>query len=220
MEICPLCRGMHTAISFVDRAIEYRTCPDCRLTYLPKKFHLSPEEQKKRYFLHQNHPGDRGYQDFLRRVMTPLLCKLLPGDRGLDFGSGPGPVLAQMIRDEGFEMAVYDPCFAADRAVLQPDYDFITCSETVEHFDDPIREFDLLNKLLRAGGWLAIMTQILETALNFETWYYRKDPTHIAFYRPETFDWIAKKYGWAMERHPQNVVLFYKAVMAGKPVGP
>ena len=30
----------------------------------------------------------------------------------------------------------------------------------------------------------------------FATWHYRRDPTHVVFYREETFAWLAAHFGW------------------------
>ena len=58
----------------------------------------------------------------------------------------------------GTGSALYDPLFAPDRGVLQATYDFVTCTETAEHFHDPALEFARLDALLRPGGLLGLMT--------------------------------------------------------------
>ena len=50
---------------------------------------------------------------------------------GLDFGAGPGPALAAMMSEDGFDVAIYDPFFQPDAEALQRKYDFITSTETV-----------------------------------------------------------------------------------------
>ena len=47
---------------------------------------------------------------------------------GLDFGAGPGPALAAMMSEDGFDVAIYDPFFQPDAEALQRKYDFITCT--------------------------------------------------------------------------------------------
>jgi len=89
-------------------------------------------------------------------------------------------------------------------------YDFITCTETAEHFVDPRAEFDRFDVLLRPGGWLGVMTEVLDEDRIFETWRYARDPTHVCFYGRRTFDWIADRFGWALERPHPNVALFRK----------
>jgi cyclopropane fatty-acyl-phospholipid synthase-like methyltransferase len=66
-------------------------------------------------------------------------------------------------------------------------YDFITCTEVVEHFHHPALEFRRLDALLKPGGWLAIQTTFQTDDARFARWNYRRDPTHVVFYRPYTF---------------------------------
>lgn len=107
-------------------------------------------------------------------------------------------------------MKVYDPYFAPDTRVLARPYDFITCSETAEHFFHPGKEFARLDSLLRPGGWLGVMTEILYDDRHFTDWWYVRDPTHVSFYRPETLEWAGGHFGWTIEKPVRNVVLFYK----------
>ena len=83
-------------------------------------------------------------------------------------------------------------------------------SETVEHFESPGLEFELINNLLKEGGVMGIMTSILYESINIEKWYYRMDPTHIAFYSPETMEWIAKQYNWKLHIPFKNICIFRK----------
>ncbi|MDA1381669.1 methyltransferase domain-containing protein [Plesiomonas shigelloides subsp. oncorhynchi] len=55
----------------------------------------------------------------------------------MDFGCGPGPLLAQMLEEAGFRMHKYDPYFHPERATLAREYDFVTCTEVAEHFMPP-----------------------------------------------------------------------------------
>lgn len=167
--------------------------------------------QRAVYDLHRNVSHDAGYRGFLDRLALPLIERLTPGSRGLDFGCGPGPVLAAMLVEQGFEMAVYDPLYANDARVLRQTYDFITCSEVVEHFHDPALEFERLSSVLRSGGWLAIMTQWFSAERDFARWHYPRDPTHACFYAERTFEWLARRHGWRLHRPGANVALFEKA---------
>ena len=170
---------------------------------------LDAVAERRRYDTHQNDPNDSGYRGFLGRLAEPLIERLKAGSEGLDYGSGPGPTLSAMLKEKGFPMTIYDPFFASDKAVLGRTYDFITCSETAEHFFQPDVEFGRLDGLLNPGGWLAVMTEILEGQV-FDTWRYVRDATHVAFYRSRTMEWIAANFGWSMEYPVSNVILFRK----------
>lgn len=167
-------------------------------------------QEHAQYLLHQNDANDPGYRRFLSRLSGPLLTKLhLPG-QGLDYGCGPGPALAAMLREAGHQVALYDPIFVPDRAALQRCYDFVTCTETAEHFHAPRAEFARLRALLRPDGWLAVMTCFQTDDSLFETWHYRTDPTHVVFYRASTFHQLARDWGWRCEIPRKDVVLMQK----------
>ncbi len=114
----------------------------------------------------------------------------------LDFGSGPGPVLASLLKKRGYDVHVYDPYFAPEKIYFGHTYDLITCTEVLEHLKNPFETLTLLKELLNPGGILAIMTLFhpLQTpvAAQFFQWWYRRDATHISFFTPKTFHYIAK----------------------------
>jgi SAM-dependent methyltransferase len=115
-----------------------------------------------------------------------------------------------MLAAEGFSMALFDPFFYDDESVLESTYDFVTCTEVVEHLHQPARVFRQLEGLLKPGGWLGVMTCFQTDDDRFANWHYRRDPTHVVFYRERTFAWLAERYGWHMEVPRKDVVLFRK----------
>ena len=54
------------------------------------------------------------------------------------------------------------------------------------------------------------MTNFYDDSINFKDWYYRKDPTHVVFYKEKTFEFIASMMSWKIEIPTKNVVLFKK----------
>jgi hypothetical protein len=213
---CPLCGSAVGGTVIRAHGREYLDCPECGLLSMRPAFHLPAEEERARYATHQNDPGDARYRAFLDRLAIPLVERLPPGARGLDFGSGPGPTLSIMLRERGFPTRIYDPFFAPDPSALEGSYDFVTCTETAEHFFHPAREFHLLDALLRPGGWLGVMTELVQETRPFAEWYYVRDPTHVAFYRPRTMAWIAHRFGWSLELLGPTVVLFRKPDPGGE----
>ena len=145
-------------------------------------FTLEREAQRQRYLTHNNDPGDPAYRGFLSRLFDELRPHLAGGASGLDYGAGPGPALAAMMGEEGFSVRVYDPFFYPDTSALEARYDFITCTETAEHFSRPREDFDRLDALLKPSGRLGVMTGMLDDWEEFPDWHYRLDPTHISFY--------------------------------------
>lgn len=207
-----MCRERATR-PFVDVGdLQYWRCDRCSARFLQPDQRPAPTVEHAHYLTHRNDPDDPGYRGFLAKLADPLLERLPPAASGLDYGCGPGPALAAMLREAGHEVALYDPFFRPDPAALQRTYDFITCTEVAEHFHRPAQEFDRLDRLLRPGGWLAVMTGFQTDDARFVDWHYRRDPTHVVFYREETFRWIAARHGWGCEIPAKDVVLMRKSV--------
>ncbi len=205
---CPLCE--HPANTFLrDRTREYLRCPACDLIFVPETHHLPLKEERARYDLHQNDPDDPRYRKFLNRLFQPLEKKLSPGARGLDFGCGPGPTLSVMFEEAGYPCAVYDLHYADHPEALTEQYDFLACSETMEHFYRPREEFERFLTLVKPGGWIGIMTQLHDQApVPFDRWHYKDDETHVCFFSKKSFQTLEKIYGLRLEFHSDSVVLF------------
>jgi hypothetical protein len=88
----------------------------------------------------------------------------------------------------------------------------VVSTETVEHFTKPNEDFQLLHDLVRPGGLIGIMTDILYEGINFEDWYYRLDPTHVNFYRPRTMEFVADQWNLESSSPSENIYIFRKPV--------
>ena len=213
-DYCPLCMAEKPIFFYQSKRVnlvrDFLQCTNCELVFVPSDFHLTLSQQRDRYLEHNNDPMDSEYRAFLSRLRDPLLPLLKEGDVGLDFGCGPGPALAQMLRESGYKMDLYDPLFWDDNSALEKSYDFVTCTETIEHFSNPASDFALLDSVVKDEGVLGVMTSILYKEVIFEDWYYKLDPTHVSFYTPSTMEWISKKFNWAIENVYKNVYFFIK----------
>lgn len=208
--ICPLCAA--SAPEFcADRTRRYFGCVRCGLVTGDPAAQVSPQEERAIYDLHQNDAADLRYRAFLARLADPLLSKLVPGMHGLDFGCGPGPVLSLLLREAGMQMQDYDPLYAPNAALLQRQYDFVTCSEVVEHFRDPLAGWAQLAALVRPGGWLGVMTQLApDVPERFLRWRYRDDRTHVSFHREATLRWLAARFGMTLTVVEERVFLLQR----------
>ena len=54
------------------------------------------------------------------------------------------------------------------------------------------------------------MTTFLPNDELFENWYYRRDPTHVVFYKKKTFQHIGNQRNWQVFFPSENIVLFIK----------
>jgi len=216
---CPLCESADISLFSTDHKREYSECGRCRLVFMKPGQRLDDAAEKERYDSHNNVESD-GYKGFLSRVSAPLLERLAAagtreGWKGLDFGCGPGPVLAEMMRSvPGHQVDLYDPYYVPDPSPLSllGHYDYVLCTEAAEHFFQPMIEFRRMVAVLKPGGYLGVMTSFLLDSVKFSTWYYARDPTHCCFYRLDTLNYIAATLQLTAEIvHPANAVLFRKA---------
>ncbi len=208
--LCRVCLQGEVHFFLTQKELNYWRCPVCQATMMDSSGLPQPQEELEQYCKHQNNPLDPNYRKFLDKLASPLLRKLLPNSQGLDYGCGPGPALAWMLREAGHRVRLYDPFFHPGVSALQLSYDFVACAEVVEHFHRPYEEFAFLDRLLLPGGWLGIMTSFQLYDELFGQWRYRRDPTHVTFYKQETFHVLAGIFGWSCEVPRKNVVLMQK----------
>lgn len=192
---CTLCSG-DLMFFYASKQKEYNFCTQCTSISMSKNCWLSESEEKKRYETHVNDVDDPRYQKFVSPIVNSILEDFTPSNKGLDFGSGTGPVITKMLRDQNYNVKTYDIFFDNNPTVLEEKYDFIACCEVIEHFYNPYKEFELLHNLLNKGGKLYCMTEMYNVESNFDTWYYKGDPSHVFFYTKKTFEWIRKEFGF------------------------
>ncbi|MEO2034947.1 MAG: class I SAM-dependent methyltransferase [Planctomycetaceae bacterium] len=207
---CPLCHKSDVTPFLADRRSYFR-CAVCKLVFVPPEQFLSAAAEKAEYDKHENSAADPRYRAFLSRLQEPLLERLAPHSRGLDFGSGPGPTLSLMFEEAGHAMHIYDPFYAADDSAWQHRYDFITASEVVEHLHDPRSELDRLWSCLKPNGLLGIMTKRVIDRAAFSRWHYKDDPTHVCFFSLQSFRWLATHWQATLSIPEKDVVVFAKS---------
>jgi hypothetical protein len=213
IQTCPLCGSAEVADYCQDNLRKYFQCRNCKLIFADPASHISPEAEKARYSKHQNSPHDQKYRQFLHRLIDPLVERLDSGAlTGLDFGCGPGPTLSVILEEMGYSMSLYDQYFVKDDSVLSKKYDFVTCTETIEHFNTPCKQWPLLLNLLKPSGWLAIMTRLTNDVKSFTQWDYRNDLTHVSFFSRETFQYLADRDNLHVEFFGNDVILLKKTV--------
>lgn len=206
---CPLCSSPSNHF-YSHNSREFYFCTNCFSVFLDDRNYISETEEQKHYELHNNDVNDPGYQQFVSPIVDAIKKDFSTKHKGLDFGSGTGPVITKMLRDEGFSIVEYDPFFANNPEVLNEKYDFIACCEVIEHFHHPYKEFKKLHDLLLPGGKLYCKTDFFSEKNNFDTWYYKNDPTHVFFYHPKTMEWISKNIGFSSYSIDGRMTVFEK----------
>ncbi|WP_394222129.1 class I SAM-dependent methyltransferase [Alteromonas gracilis] len=212
---CPLCLSVNPPSHYhSDKKRDYLQCNQCELVYVAPVFLPSKDREKQEYDLHENHFEDEGYRKFLRKVLTPLspfIEASKPNElHALDFGCGPAPVLASMLEELGVQTHVYDPFYANEPKVLAQAYDIVTCTEAIEHFHTPHKEWKLFNELLATNGMLAIMTKRVLDKTRFANWHYKNDITHVCFFSEATFQFLGQRDGFDVSFPANDVVLMKK----------
>ena len=210
MNICTVCKNDKIEFFINIKGLDYWQCTICKATMLNPVQFISSNKEKKHYLKHNNEINDTRYRSFVSNLIKPLKDKISVDDMGLDYGCGYAPALADILKKDGFNVELYDPFFFKNQNIFLRKYNFITCSEVVEHFFQPYEEFNKINNLLSKNSWLAIMTSFMTDDYLFKNWYYRRDPTHVVFYKKITFKIIAKQRNWKIHFPSKNVVLFNK----------
>lgn len=205
---CPLCGRQGAPRILYDAGRAYHRCTQCDLIFVASEHRPAPLTEVMRYLEHDNDRDDPEYLRFLRRLADPLCRRVPRGARGLDFGCGPVPVLAEWLTTQGRPTAAYDPLFHPDEHLLEQRFDFVTCTEVAEHAHDPAAMFGRLGSLLHPSGTLAVMTRFHPGDAPFAAWWYRRDITHVCFYDAVTMRWIAAHHGWSLELPVPDVALF------------
>jgi len=193
---CPIC-GSETRIIHHPTIGVFYGCHDCDFIFKSKLDILSEEEELLRYNQHNNSIDDPRYVSYFYRFLDHAVFRYVKGNKGIDFGSGPSPVLAQILeRNHGFEMDIYDLFYSPEKVYIGKKYDLVTSTEVVEHLENPLQYFRLFKDLLKPEGVLAVMTLFHHNNDDhFLKWHYIRDLTHISFYTPKTMRCIAAKVG-------------------------
>ncbi|MFP4332295.1 MAG: class I SAM-dependent methyltransferase [Campylobacterales bacterium] len=185
-------------------------CHNCGGVFRPSEFHLDSEQEKSRYEKHNNLIEDIGYQRFVSSITKKVLKDFDTSSIGLDFGAGTGPVISKMLEDRGYEIFQYDPYFHNYPELLDMSYDYIVACEVIEHFYDPKKEFELLHSTLKPNGKLYCKTHIYSLDVDFDSWYYKDDITHVFIYQKQTLEYIQREFGFQSVEIDGRVAVFKK----------
>lgn len=204
---CKLCKST-TFLFITFKENEYYKCNNCSSVMLHPKHYLSSVQEKARYEAHNNDPEDLRYQKFVSPIVQSIMTDFSTKAKGLDFGSGTGPVITKLLTDLGYKLELYDPFFFNNILNINLKYNFIACCEVIEHFNNPYDSFKLLRSLLEIKGILYCKTEIYSESIDFNDWYYKNDPTHVFFYHKDAFHWIQKKLNFTTLEIEDRLIKF------------
>ncbi|MCD4827258.1 MAG: class I SAM-dependent methyltransferase [Acholeplasmataceae bacterium] len=199
MEVCKLCKSKHT-ISYKHPSFNmiFHECKDCEVIYKDRFNRVSEAKEKLIYDQHQNSLENTGYVNYLNNFLDAAVYPFIKSGKALDFGSGPNPVLSQLLNAQDlFHCDIYDYYYAKNEEVFKNKYDLITSTEVFEHLDNPLDILNRFYEILNDSGIVSIMTLFHpKDESDFFEWFYIRDPSHITFYTPKTFEILAKASGF------------------------
>ena len=194
---CKLCHnGCET---FYEKRIksDFHYCKECQFFFKDEALHVDEKEEYRLYSQHNNSLENSGYvamfEDFLNKTL--LQCEGVV--EVLDFGSGPTPVLAHLMRQRGYSVEIYDKFFSPQKVYEERVYDAITSTEVIEHIKEPLEVMRFFHAHLKKGGYLCLMSNFHQNSIEaFCSWWYCLDRTHISFFNPHTFEVLGEKVGF------------------------
>jgi hypothetical protein len=192
---------------------EYFHCSTCDLLQSNPESWLGLQEEKTRYETHENDPDNFFYQQYLLKLLNPMLEYIsIHTTKGLDYGSGPTKGMESLILKKGGHCESYDPLFyPRQNCELINQFDYILCSEACEHFYNPRQEFNFLNHYLKKNGVLAIRTEFVkDDRKELVQWYYLNDPTHVIFFSTHTWQWLANEMRWSILLDDKKSIVLFK----------
>ncbi|WP_304546347.1 class I SAM-dependent methyltransferase [Sulfurimonas microaerophilic] len=204
-QTCRLC-GTQAQFFHQDKQ-KYFRCPTCRAIFTAQEDLPNESSEKERYELHDTEI-DKGYKNFVSPIISHVVDEFSTEAKGLDFGSGRSKVISKVLEEHGVTINSYDPFFENNPELLEQKYDYITSCEVIEHFYEPNKEFTHIKEMLKEGGKLYLMTEIYNDSIDFASWYYKNDPTHVFFYTKESFEWIQKRFSFQNCTIHKRLVVF------------
>lgn len=181
----------------------------CECGFISKERIIDGAVEYDHYAKHNNTMENTGYvkmfETFLSKVEMYFKGKSL-----LEYGCGPGPVLAELLKQKKYSVKTYDKYFDHDLDYNDYLYDVVTLTEVIEHFDHPIEELIKIHKLLKPDGVLAIQTMFIKEP--FFDWWYRRDYTHISFFNEKVFDLICEIIGFSILYTDNSSIIVLKKV--------
>jgi len=209
---CLVCGSKTHLICDKEIKVTYSVCNKCGFIYKDKEYHLDYDDEYREYNTHNNSFESVGYvkmfQEFIKKHINPLKIS----GKVLDYGSGPGPVLKELLKKKGLDVYDYDPFFNVNDEYLKYKYNLIISTEVIEHFSNPLEEFKHLVSILAKGGYIVVMTTFNNySEEEFLKWRYRREASHISFFSIRTLEYIAKVTQLRVLNHNnRNVMVFQK----------
>ena len=181
---CALCRTAECQPAGIVGQRHLFSCPSCGLVSIPSGYHLSVENERARYDLHDNSADNDGYVRFLSQVAEVVEKNAGSGVRVLDFGCGRNAVLTGILEARGIQCDAYDPLYDHPLPVPFPaaTYGAVILCEVIEHCRDLQAVFGLAGTLCTRDASIVVRTRCYPEEVDWSRWWYAQDTTHINFF--------------------------------------
>jgi len=223
MEKCPLCQSFQLVhhvwpgkkSQLYKMPNELFHCLNCDLHFKNSAHFLSSIDELKRYDTHVS--GNDGHLQFLNQMLDAsqlqLPAEFLKRDlQILDFGCGKNPHLAHEITKRGFmDVEFWDPFYFPEKKwSVEKKFDLIFVCEVAEHFNHPLTAWLEINQLLKKQARVVVKSMLITDGLDLQFWWYKNDPTHVVFYSPKNFEYLAQMFEWDVEYCDQKSLTILK----------
>jgi hypothetical protein len=192
---CRLCKSSRCTKLAIQDTRSYFLCGNCGFIFVPPCDHVSAEEERERYELHNNRPDHEGYIRFLKEPVDVVVKETPPSGTILDYGSGKEAVLTRLLQERGLDCTAYDPLYKTGTDALKKTYDSVVLCEVAEHLRDLEKGIAEIKRAAGAAGKIILRTQLYRSAEEFAGWWYRNDITHINFFSRQSINKLAALCG-------------------------
>jgi len=195
---------------FYDKRMksDFFYCTACHYFFKDENNFLNSKEELAIYDLHNNSLENRGYVEMLESYIEVAIQPYNDVSTILEFGSGPTPVLGELLKQKKYNVDIYDKYYAPTKVFEGKEYDLISSTEVIEHIEDINGVMSFFSKHLKSGGYLSLMTQFHKDSQDeFLKWWYPCDRTHISFFNPQTFHVLAEKFNFKVLYHDNKKII-------------
>jgi len=193
--------------------LERYACPVCDTVFGPlKMLDLTPAQLGLEYRALYSHYDETNSTEFETRAFRA--CSPQAGGLYLNWGCGVWAETIEQLRGEGYEVWGYEPIAPSDspHIVTREDqisakFDGIFSNNVIEHFADPVAEFERMRRHLKPGGVMVHASACYELL-------YEDTRFHLAFYLGRSAEKLAERSGFEVigrERDGEYIHAVFRA---------
>ena len=110
---CKICNTSLASMLDERNGWEFFHCKSCEFIFKNPNNYVTSDKELSQYQNHNNTIESRGYVEMFEKFITttfePYLDEI---QNSLEFGSGPGPVLSQLLKQKNLNVDIYDKYFS------------------------------------------------------------------------------------------------------------